>query len=75
MSAYAKDEKIETISVQMKTDDVCQAVIDAARRIIERDSVKREINTDWAPQVIKDDYGGYTVYFRAADPKALKVAS
>ena len=68
--ASASESKIEMITVEMKSEDVQQAIIAAARKEAEGLHHYGSIDTAWKPQVISNNYGGFVVYFRKADPRA-----
>lgn len=64
--ANTSESKIEMITVEMKSENVQQAIIAAARREIESSRAYGTIDMTWTPQIISNDYGGYIVYFRKA---------
>lgn len=74
MSINVSETKIETISVDLKSDDVRQAIIEAAKKAIAGHHTHKEIDLRWTPQLVEDGYGGFTVYFRKAELSVAKAA-
>jgi hypothetical protein len=63
-----RETKIDTFAVELKRDEVRQAVVDAARIELTRGpGGYREADGRFDPQIVEDGYGGMTVYFRAAE--------
>ena len=73
--ASVSESTIQTISVTLKSDDVRNAIIDAARKEVQASHYNIDIDSRWTPQIVEDNYGGYDVYFRKAELKyAAKAA-
>ena len=65
--ASVSETKIEVLTVTLKSEDVRNAIIEAARKEILASPQRSLPDLKWTPQIVEDGYGGFTVYFRRAD--------
>lgn len=70
MTISVGERKTETIRVELKRDDVRQAVIKAALAAVQAHHTKLEIDDRFSPQIVSDGYEGFEVYFTRAEPKS-----
>lgn len=75
--ANVREQKLEMVEVELKADDVREAVIVAARKAAHDNHLMRgqSIDEKWAAQVVADGYGGFKVYFRINQEARTKTAA